>query len=49
LEVRDSVRWTIDTLGKSCGNAYLVGPANVLTPEIPLPNIEALFRACHED
>ena len=47
-EVRDVVRQTIDTLGKPFGNALIVSPANILTPEIPLENLEALFRACHQ-
>jgi uroporphyrinogen decarboxylase len=46
-ETRDHVRRTIDTLGSRFGNAYLVGPSNVLCPEVPLANIEALFEACH--
>ncbi|MEW6756239.1 MAG: uroporphyrinogen decarboxylase family protein, partial [Candidatus Latescibacterota bacterium] len=47
-QVRDTVRRTLDTLGRACGHAYLVGPSNVLTPEIPLANVEAVFQACHE-
>ena len=46
-EVTEAVRRTIDLIGGACRNAYLVGPSNVLTPEIPLANIEALFQACH--
>ena len=46
-QVKDHVRRAIDTLGKAFGNAYIVSPANVLTPEIPMRNIEALFEACH--
>jgi uroporphyrinogen decarboxylase len=47
-QVRDAVHRTVDLLGRAGNQAYLVGPSNVLTPEIPLPNIEALFQACHE-
>jgi uroporphyrinogen-III decarboxylase len=47
-QVRDAVHRTVDLLGRAGNHAYLVGPSNVLTPEIPLPNIEALFQACHE-
>jgi len=47
-QVRDEVRRMIDTLGRPFGNAYLVGPANVMTPEIPLENVRALFEACHD-
>jgi hypothetical protein len=46
--LKDEVRKTIDTLGKPYGNEYLAGPANILTPEIPLENLRALFEACHE-
>jgi uroporphyrinogen decarboxylase len=47
-QVRDEVRRLIDTLGKPFGNAYMIGPANVLTPEVPLANIVALCEACRE-
>jgi uroporphyrinogen decarboxylase len=47
-EVRDHVRWVIETLGKPFGNAYLVGPSNVLCPEVPFENLRALFEACHQ-
>jgi uroporphyrinogen decarboxylase len=46
-QVRDHVRRSIDTLGKNCGNAYLAAPSNVLLPEVPLENLQALFEACH--
>ncbi len=46
-EVRDEGRRMIDTLGSPFGNAYMVAPANVLTPDIPLENIAALCEACH--
>ncbi len=46
-QIKDEVRRMIDTLGKPFGNSFIVGPANVLTPEIPLDNIQALFEACH--
>ena len=36
-----------DLLGLRFGGGYLVSPANVLTPEIPLANLEALFQAAH--
>ena len=47
-QVRDEVRRMIDTVGKPFGNAYMIGPANVLTPEVPLANIVALCEACRE-
>lgn len=46
-EIRDAVRRTIDQLGRPFGNALVVGPANILTPEAPLENLRALFEACH--
>jgi uroporphyrinogen decarboxylase len=46
-QVRDHVRRTIETIGKASKNAYIVAPSNVLPPEIPLANLEALFEACH--
>jgi uroporphyrinogen decarboxylase len=47
-QVRDEIRAAIDLLGSAFDNAYLVGPSNVMTPEIPLENIVAMFEACHE-
>ncbi len=47
-QVRDEVHRMMDTLGKPFGNAYLAGPANVMTPDVPLDNLRALFQACHE-
>ena len=46
-QIKDEIRATIDLLGRAFDNAYLVGPSNALTPEIPLANIEAMFEACH--
>jgi uroporphyrinogen decarboxylase len=46
-QIKDEVRRTIDTLGTPHGNAYLIAPSNVLTPEIPLANLRALFEAAH--
>lgn len=46
-EVRDAVRRLIDALGRPYGGGFIVAPANVLTPEIPLENLEALFAAAH--
>jgi hypothetical protein len=47
-KIKDEVRRLVDTLGKPFGNAYMIGPANVLTPDTPLLNIEALCEACHK-
>lgn len=46
-EVRDGVRRVMDTLGQPFGGGLLVGPANVITPEIPFENLQALFQAAH--
>ncbi|MCL5097959.1 MAG: hypothetical protein M1608_10625 [Candidatus Omnitrophica bacterium] len=46
-EVHDEVHRSIDTMGRAFRNAYIVAPSNILTPEIPLENIRALFEACH--
>ena len=46
-QVKDEVRHAIDVLGKPYGNAYLLAPANLITPTVPFENIEALFEACH--
>ena len=46
-QVRDEVRRTIDTLGAPFGNAYIVGPSNMIMPDTPIENLEALFEACH--
>lgn len=48
-EIKDAVRRTMDTLGRPFGNALVVGPANILTPEAPLENLRALFEVCHEE
>jgi len=45
-QVRDEVQRALTTLGRPFGNAYLVGPANVITPTVPFENIQALFEAC---
>jgi uroporphyrinogen decarboxylase len=47
-QVRDEVLRTIDVLGRRHGDGLIVGPANVVTPEVPLANLRALFAACHE-
>ena len=46
-QVRNEVEHALATLGKPFGNAYLVGPANVITPTVPFENIQALVEACH--
>ena len=47
-QVKDSVRHAIEALGKPYGNAYILAPANTITPSVPFENIQALFEACHE-
>ena len=47
-QVKEEVHRTIDLLGKPFGNAYIVSPSNLMTPEIPLENTRALCEACHE-
>ncbi len=46
-ELKDEVRRAIDAMGRPYGNAYLVGAANAMTPDIPIENLQALFEACH--
>lgn len=46
-QVRDAVQRLIEQLGRRFGGGYIVGPANVLTPDIPLENLAALFEAAH--
>lgn len=47
-QVKDEVRRITDVLGRSFGGALLLGPANVMTPDIPFENLVALFEAAHE-
>jgi uroporphyrinogen decarboxylase len=46
-EVRNEIRRLIDVLGRPFGNAFVIGPANSMTPDIPLANIRAMVEACH--
>jgi hypothetical protein len=34
-------------LGRPYGNAFIMAPANVMTPDVPLENIVALMEAGH--
>jgi len=47
-QVRDGVRRVKDSLGRPHGGSLIVGPANVITPEIPFENLQALFEVAHE-
>ncbi len=47
-QVRDAIRRTLDELARPFGNALILGPANVMTPEIPLDNIRAMLEATRE-
>ena len=46
-EIKDEIRKIIDLLGSPFGNALILAPANMLTPEIPFENLVALFEATH--
>lgn len=47
VQVKDEVHRIIDLLGKPSGNAFIVAPANMMPPDIPFYNLQALFEACH--
>jgi len=47
-QVKDTVRELIDTLGHPFGGRYLIAPANVMVPDVPLANVQALFEAAHD-
>lgn len=47
-EIKDTIRWLIDTLGRPFGNGFILSPANAIPPETPIENLRALFEACHE-
>jgi uroporphyrinogen decarboxylase len=47
-QVKDMVRRTMDTLGHSHRNAYIVAAANAILPSVPLENLAAMIQACHE-
>lgn len=46
-QVRDEVRRAIDLFGAPYGNAYVVAPSNMILPDTPLENLQALLEACH--
>jgi len=46
-EIREVVRRTVDTLGRPFGQGYIGGPANLVSPTVPLENLEALIEAFH--
>jgi uroporphyrinogen decarboxylase len=46
-QVRDTVARLIDLLGAPFGNALILAPSNSLLPDVPFPNLVALFLACH--
>ncbi len=45
--IKEELRRIVDTIGKPFGGALLLGPANVMTPDIPFENLVALFEAAH--
>lgn len=47
-QIKDEVRRLMDLFGRPYGGGYVVSPANVLTPEIPFENLEALFEAASQ-
>ncbi|MHB9037967.1 MAG: uroporphyrinogen decarboxylase family protein [Armatimonadota bacterium] len=47
-QIKDEISRIIDMLGSRFGNGLIIGPANSLTPDIPVANLRALFEACHE-
>jgi uroporphyrinogen decarboxylase len=46
--VKDTIRRTVEVLGRPFGNALILAPTNTITPEVPLDNLRAMFEACHE-
>jgi uroporphyrinogen decarboxylase len=47
-QIRTAVRELKKTLGQPWGGGYIVSPSNIVGPEVPLANLEALFQAAHE-
>jgi uroporphyrinogen decarboxylase len=47
-EVRATVRQLKATLGRPFGGGYLVSPSNLIGPDVPFANLEALFESAHE-
>jgi uroporphyrinogen decarboxylase len=46
-QIKEEAQRTADTLGRPYGNAFIMAPANVMTPDVPLENIVALMEAGH--
>ncbi len=47
-QIKDAVRRTVGTLGRPFGNGLILAPANLIPPEVPIENLQALFEACHD-
>jgi len=47
-QVKEEVRKVAAALGHPFGGALVLGPANVMTPDIPFENLVALFEAAHD-
>jgi len=47
-QIRSEIRQLKKTLGQPWGGGYVVSPSNIVGPEVPLPNLEAMFQAAHE-
>ena len=43
-DVDDHIRWLVETFNGTAGG-FILGPANTLTPEIPLENLRSMYRA----
>jgi uroporphyrinogen-III decarboxylase len=46
-EVKEAVYRAMENLGRPFGNGYIVAPANLIQPSVPLENLQALFEASH--
>jgi uroporphyrinogen decarboxylase len=45
-EVRDQIRTRIETVGQ--GGGFIIAPAHVVEPEVPVENVFAFFEAVEE-
>jgi uroporphyrinogen decarboxylase len=46
-QIKDFIRRSRETLGVPFGNSLILAPTNVITPEVSLENLRAMFEACH--
>lgn len=47
-QIKDTIKRTSDILGRPFGNALILAPTNVITPDVSFENLRAMFEACHE-